>query len=266
VPTLLSAILAPGAISTVFQPIYQIDDAIPAPVIFECLSRGPVATNAAHAGVLFEYAQLKAAEVLVDRACISAALSILPTIRRPGRFSLNVFAATLTRDTDFTRWLAEQLSQFNLDPADLIFEIVEHGEASDSDAFLHSLREIRALGATIALDDVGLAHSNLRRIIDCHPEFLKLDQCLVRNCNQDNRRQALLRSLASLSKELGSTLIAEGVETQAEMDYVRSCDIRLLQGFLLSRPLPAPDISRLMDGFSVRKSHTKGESIGASAI
>jgi EAL domain-containing protein (putative c-di-GMP-specific phosphodiesterase class I) len=241
-PTLLDRILAPDAISTVFQPIYKIEPAGLAPVMLECLSRGPASTNAAHAGVLFEYAQLKAAEPLVDRACIKAALNAVATIRRPKRFSLNVFAATLVRDAGFVGWIAEQLNRVHLDPSNLVFELVEHGEAWDTHAFLASLRDIRALGSEIALDDVGLAHSNFQRILDCNPEFLKLDRCIVRNCHLDQRRQALLRSLGLLAKDLGSNLIAEGVETYAELNTIRSYGIALFQGFLFSKPATAGEI------------------------
>jgi EAL domain-containing protein (putative c-di-GMP-specific phosphodiesterase class I) len=203
--------------------------------------------------VLFEYAQLKAAEPLVDRACIAAALKAIVTIKHSGRFSLNVFAATLVRDVPFVHWLARQTSQLHLDPASLIFELVEHGDAWDAQAFVSSLRDIRSLGSQIALDDVGLAHSNFQRILDCDPEFLKLDRCIVRNCDRDSRRQALLKSLASLAKDLGSNLIAEGVETDEEMNEVCSHDISLFQGFFFSKPVSAVELSGLLHTTVPRK-------------
>jgi EAL domain-containing protein (putative c-di-GMP-specific phosphodiesterase class I) len=246
-PTLLDRILAPGAITTVFQPVYKIDATGLATVMIECLSRGPASTNAAHAGVLFEYAQLKAAEPLVDRACMTAALGSVATLRQPWRFSLNVFAATLVRDVGFVPWIAEELNRLDLDPSNLVFELVEHGEAWDTQAFLASLRDIRALGSQIALDDVGLAHSNFQRILDCDPEFLKLDRCIVHDCNSDPRRQALLRSLGLLAKDLGSSLIAEGVETYAELNTARSHGISLFQGFLFSKPKTAAEVSGLLE-------------------
>jgi EAL domain-containing protein (putative c-di-GMP-specific phosphodiesterase class I) len=245
--TLLSKVLAPGAISTVFQPIYKSEGAGFVPVIIECLSRGPASTNAAHAGVLFEYAQLKAAEPLVDRACISAALDAVATIHRSTPISLNVFAATLVRDVGFIYWIADQMQRLSMNPAKLVFEIVEHGEAWDTRAFLSSLRDIRALGSAIALDDVGLAHSNFQRILECDPDFLKLDQCIVRNCDHDTRRQALLKSLGLLAKDLGSKVIAEGVETNEELSVVSSHGIALFQGFLFSRPVPLAEVTGLLD-------------------
>ncbi len=251
--TLLDKILAPGAISTVFQPICKVDATSSIAVILECLSRGPDSTNAAHAGVLFEYAQLKGAEPLVDRACITAALSTLAAISVPKRFSLNVFAATLVRDSGFVRWVAEQMNRLQLNPSSLIFELVEHGEARDVQVFLSSLRDIRSLGCQIALDDVGLAHSNFERILDCDPEFLKLDRCIVRNCSRDPRRQALLKSLGLLAKDLGSSLIAEGVENHDELNVLRSHDISLFQGFLFSKPVSATEISLLLDKTALPK-------------
>ena len=251
--TLLEKVLIPGAISTVFQPIYEIDATGLKPVILECLSRGPASTNASHAGVFFEYAQLKGAEPLVDRACIVAALKTLATFLYPRRFSLNVFAATLVRDTDFVSWIAEELNRFHINPSNLIFELVEHGEAWDTEVFLGSLRSIRALGAQIALDDVGLAQSNFQRILDCNPEFLKLDRCIVRDCGHDSRRQAILRSLGVLARDIGSCLIAEGVETHEELHALRLHDISFFQGFLFSKPTPAAEIAGLLNATVLRK-------------
>jgi EAL domain-containing protein (putative c-di-GMP-specific phosphodiesterase class I) len=216
-------------------------------VIIECLSRGPAQTNAADAGVFFEYAQLKGAESLVDRACVTAALTALARIGGPISFSLNVFAATLVRDSRFVSWVDEQMNRLHLNPSSLIFELVEHGEAWDTQVLLSSLRDIRSLGSKIALDDVGLAHSNFQRILNCNPEFLKLDRCIVRDCGKDRRRQALLKSLALLAKDLDSCLIAEGVETYEELNALRSHDIRLFQGFLFSKPASATEICVLLN-------------------
>lgn len=252
--TLIEKILAPGAITTVFQPIYEADATGLKPVILECLSRGPSSTSAAHAGVFFEYAQLKGAEADVDRACIATALNTIVTIPGLQRFSLNVFAATLVRDAGFVPWVAKHMDQLHLDPSNLIFELVEHGEPWDTQIFLGSLRDIRALGCHIALDDVGLAQSNFQRILDCDPEFLKLDRCIVRDCSRDIRRQALLRSLHSLAKELGASLIAEGVETYEEMNALLWHDINLFQGYLFSKPTPAIEIPGLLDATVLSKS------------
>lgn len=272
--TLLDKILAPDAISTVFQPIYKIGPAGLKPVIVECLSRGPALTNAAHPGVFFEYVQLKAAEPQVDRACAAAALAAIARLRSPEIFSLNVFAATLVRDSDFVRWVGAEMKRLNLNPAMLIFELVEHGEAWDTQAFLGALRDLRALGSTIALDDVGLAHSNFQRILDCDPEFLKLDRCIVRNCDRDDRRQALLRSLALLANDLGAHLIAEGVETPTELSTLRSHAITLFQGYLFSRPVPATQILDILGTNVPRKpssstsepepTQSKAKSVGGS--
>ncbi len=267
--TLLDKILAPSAISTVFQPIYKVDAISSKAVILECLSRGPASTNAAHAGVFFEYVQLKGAEPAVDRACIKAALDTVVNIAGSGRFSLNVFAATLVRDPGFVGWVSERLNKLQLNPSNLIFELVEHGEAWDTRVFLSSLRDIRALGSQIALDDVGLAHSNFQRILDCDPEFLKLDRCIVHDCGRDLRRQALLKSLGLLAKDLGSSLIAEGVETYEELNALRSHDISLFQGFLFSKPSPAAEISGMLETITLPKpprpvpglEHSRGQAI-----
>jgi EAL domain-containing protein (putative c-di-GMP-specific phosphodiesterase class I) len=244
--TLLGKILAPGAISTVFQPIYKAVATGFSPVILECLSRGPAGTNAESPAILFEYAQLKAAEPLVDRACISAALTAIAELKPATKISLNVFAATLARDNSFVDWAALQMKRLDLNPCNIIFEIVEHGEAWDTKAFLDSLSKIRAVGSMVALDDVGLAHSNFQRILESNAEYLKIDRCVVHECHLDKRRQALLKCLASLAKDLGAELIAEGVESDAALHAIRSQAIDLFQGFLFSRPVSASEISALL--------------------
>jgi EAL domain-containing protein (putative c-di-GMP-specific phosphodiesterase class I) len=240
--SLLSKILAPQALSTVLQPIYKVGEGDFAPVILECLTRGPAHTNAAHAGVLFQYAQLKAAEAAVDRACITTALRAIAAIPLTMRISLNVFAATLVRDSSFVHWIDAETRRLKLDPSHLIFEIVESGEAWNAAAFKKSVDEMRGLGAAIALDDVGLAHSNLQRILECDPDFLKLDQCIVRACHQDPRRRVLLKSLSMLAHDLGMTLIAEGVETREELGTLLEHEIDFFQGYLFSPPLPPAEI------------------------
>ena len=264
--TLLSKILAPNALSTVLQPIYEEGSAGFTPVILECLTRGPAGTNAAHAGVLFDYAQLKAAEPRVDRACIEAALRTIAVLPATMRISLNVFAATLVRDGGFVLWIDAEARKLKLDPSHLIFEIVESGEAWDVSAFKNSIREIRSLGCAIALDDVGLAHSNFQRILECDPDFLKLDQCIVRRCHEDHRRRALLKSLVSLGRDLGVCLIAEGVETEEELRTLRGHGLTFFQGYLFCPPSPpseiqerlaSPVLTHLTPTFSCFDSHAE---------
>ncbi len=240
--TLLNKILAPNALSTVLQPIYKNGASGFTHMILECLTRGPAGTNATHAGVLFDYAQLKAAEPRVDRACIKAALRTIAALPLTIRISLNVFAATLVRDQDFVRWLEAEARQLQIEPSHLIFEIVESGEAWDVAAFQNSIGAIRSLGCAIALDDVGLAHSNFQRILECDPDFLKLDQCIVRRCHEDHRRRALLKSLVLLAQDLEVSLIAEGVETEDELRTLLQQGIPFFQGYLFCPPLPPPEI------------------------
>src|SRR6188474_2514435 len=94
----LDAILQPGGITSVFQPICAVDDGHWSISSFECLSRGPKGTNFESANVLFDYVRLKREEALVDRVCITTALAAARSLPPETHLGINVHASTLGRD------------------------------------------------------------------------------------------------------------------------------------------------------------------------
>ncbi|HET7040702.1 MAG TPA: EAL domain-containing protein, partial [Gemmatimonadales bacterium] len=89
----------------------------------------------------------------------------------------------------------------------------------------------------LAVDDVGTGHSNLQMVIEVRPDFLKLDRFFVTGAATDPVRQATLAAMAGLAAALGGAVVAEGVETAADLAAVRAAGITLAQGYLLSPPL-----------------------------
>lgn len=100
------------------------------------------------------------------------------------------------------------------------------------------LREMRARGAKIAVDDLGAGYSNLKYIVDLEPEIVKLDRELVMNLRCDTRLHILVRSLVDLCQQLGARVVAEGIETPEELAAVIDAGVHFGQGFLLQRPHP----------------------------
>ena len=99
-----------------------------------------------------------------------------------------------------------------------------------------SLAALRELGASIALDDVGLGHSNFMMIIECRPNYFKIDRYFVHGARTDVYRQAVLSSVAQLALPFGARVVAEGVETEADLEAVRQAGINLAQGYLFGQP------------------------------
>lgn len=241
---LLEGLLAPGGLRAVFHPIYEVDSANGARLwAVEGLIRGPRGTNLESAATLFEFVRRKRAEPLVDRACIQTTLAEARTI--PGRppVALNVHASTMGRDPDFVTFLLHTAEQHEFTPSQLIVEIVEQVPYYHERTFQRNLDQLRNRGIRIALDDVGVGHSNLRLILETRPQVLKIDGTIVRGCHADYYRWALLEWTQTLAARLGAWPLAEGIEEEADLAAVTACGIRLVQGFAFCRPMPAAELS-----------------------
>jgi EAL domain-containing protein (putative c-di-GMP-specific phosphodiesterase class I) len=237
--TVTQILAQPGALRVAFQPVFDIRDREPRPHAFEALSRGAPGTGLESAVTLFERARAEGGQCETDRLCIEAILGSLEGVAFEGDVTLNVHASTLGGDRGFVEFLAEAAARRRFSMTRLIVEVLEHDRPADGALFAQALQGLRGRGVRIALDDVGLGLSNYQMMLDCDADYLKVDRCLVMDCDRDVRRRAVLDSVFLLGGRLGSRVIAEGVETAGELATLVSLGIELAQGFLLSRPLPA---------------------------
>jgi EAL domain-containing protein (putative c-di-GMP-specific phosphodiesterase class I) len=120
-------------------------------------------------------------------------------------------------------------------------------EVTESAAFTHFelcfdvLRELcRRNGSLLVVDDFGAGHSNLERVVDLEPAIVKLDLALIRNIQQHRRKQAVVRHVVNLCKELGARVVAEGIETLDELRCAVDLGVHYAQGYLLARPAAPP--------------------------
>ena len=118
----------------------------------------------------------------------------------------------------------------------LILELTEHELISNYDDVSAALQPLRERGARLAIDDAGAGYASFRHILKLQPEFIKLDISITQHVDEDQSRAALATALAAFSRRIGSVLIAEGVEQQAEMDTLRLMGIDAAQGYLIGRP------------------------------
>ncbi len=240
---LLDQILEPGALSVRFQPVYEVHSHVTVGHYVECLIRGPQGTSAENPEILFEYARKKNCETLVDRRCVSVILEQASLLPEHTRIGLNVHASTLAKDLGFVEYLADEGRRLGFEPDRIVVEIVEHAPPWDVVAFRTALHKLRDLGASIALDDVGLGHSNFLMILECRPSYFKIDRYFVRGARSDMYRQAVLASVAQLAVPFAARVVAEGVETEADLEAVRHAGINLVQGYLFGLPTAHPDLA-----------------------
>lgn len=238
----LNTILQPGGITPLYQPIVDVSDGQARLHGVECLSRGPKGTNFESAQVLFDYVRLKREESLVDRTCINAALEEASSLPDSLHLAVNVHASTLGRDVAFVPFLLATAERHRVDMSRLTVEIVEHAPPWDTTTFLSAIAAIRAAGAKVAVDDVGLGQSNFKMLLDVEPDFLKLDRYFVDACANDPKRQAVISAVNQLAREFGAQVIAEGVEDEEALATLRGHGISLMQGYYFAPPMRAAAI------------------------
>ncbi|MBH5320993.1 sensor domain-containing phosphodiesterase [Aurantiacibacter sediminis] len=214
-------------VSTFQQPIISLETGKPVGV--ECLSRFPDLTKRGP-DAWFEDAELVGLGKELEMTAVRCALESLSYIPDGLYATVNVSPRTVASGA--VRELLEEAGTSNV-----VVEITEHCQVDD---FEELSREISALKAhaKIAIDDVGTGYAGLRHIVDLQPDILKMDMVLTRGIEADPARKAMTAALVQLAREIGCTLVAEGVETEAEARTMKKLGVDCGQGYLYSRPLP----------------------------
>jgi diguanylate cyclase (GGDEF)-like protein len=166
----------------------------------------------------------------LERACLRAALELLALRPVQTRVAVNLSAPVL---------LDERTLRMLERPGDLSGLIIEVTEEAlvQSEAQLHTaISPLRARGARLAVDDMGAGYSGLRQITTVQPSYLKLDRSLVSGIDADDDRAALVEALVGYAEHVGSLLVAEGIESPAELRTLLELGVPLAQGFYLGRP------------------------------
>jgi EAL domain-containing protein (putative c-di-GMP-specific phosphodiesterase class I) len=120
----------------------------------------------------------------------------------------------------------------------IVLEITEHEAVEDYAALAEALAPLRERGARVAVDDVGAGYASLRHALQLAPDMVKMDISLTRDIDRDPARRALASALISFAEETDMTIVAEGIETVAELDALLELGVRYGQGFFLARPAP----------------------------
>jgi EAL domain-containing protein (putative c-di-GMP-specific phosphodiesterase class I) len=124
----------------------------------------------------------------------------------------------------------------------VVIELTEHAPASDYPSLREALDGFRANGVRIAVDDAGAGFASLRHILELAPDIIKLDISIVRDIDTEASHRALASALVGFAREMGTELIAEGVETAGEASTIDLLGIGAIQGYYVARPGPLSDI------------------------
>ncbi len=130
----------------------------------------------------------------------------------------------------------EAAQQVHLPIERLVLEVTEGEIIQDQSQFADLINEYRAFGMKLAIDDFGAGYSGLNLLANFQPDQVKLDMKLIRGVESHGPRQAIIRAVSQVCRDLGIDLIAEGVETMGEYRWLEDTGVRLLQGYLLAKP------------------------------
>lgn len=214
-----------------FQPIFSLAGGVAVGVEALCrLSPG----RGLSPDMWFAEAQAVGLGVELEMRVVAAALEA--AARRPeGLFlSVNVSPAVVV-DPRFT-----DLVEHSGEARQLMLEITEHDAVKDYEALQERLVLVRSLGVMVAVDDVGAGYANFRHVLMLRPDMIKLDVTLIAEIDADPSRRALAAGLVATARELGATVVAEGIETKGQLDCLSAIGVELGQGFYLARPGPLP--------------------------
>ena len=225
---ILDQLLGPDQIRIALQPIYSADREVRLGA--EALMRGPEGMPYESPVLAFSMADTLGMLERLDCHCIMKA-SAAP---EEGLLFINVHPRTLS-ERDFWSAVAHLTTSSQRRPEDIVFEIVEHAPAHESD-LPKALAELRASGFQIAVDDLGEGTAGFRRLIEVGPDFAKIDHFFVRGLENDRRRRAVVAAVLGIGRDLGVKIIAEGVETEAELAVLRDMGVEWVQGYLIGRP------------------------------
>jgi EAL domain-containing protein (putative c-di-GMP-specific phosphodiesterase class I) len=224
----LADLIAAGRITPVFQPILHLDSR--APVGFEALSRFPPDVPVPPGG-WFEAANRLGMGVDLERACIAAIVAgVANGPPLPGYVSINISPRTL---------MADDLDLPDRDAlGGWVLELTEHSEVSDYDALVARVKAMQARGLRIAVDDAGAGYASLRHVLRLEPDIVKLDISITRDIDRIPSHRQLTSAIMSFSREAHMALVAEGIETDSELETLVGLQVPFGQGYLLGRPLP----------------------------
>jgi len=222
---------AEGSIHVVFQPI--VDLATTKVIGYEALARFPGDSSvsprtwfaeAAEVGLLLE----------IEMTAIRAALAKLERLPPDAFISVNVSPATAGSEE-----LRDVLG--SVDPKRVVLEITENAAAGDYEEVSEAVGELRANGVRIAIDDTGSGSVSFNSLFDVHADIIKIDIDVTHGIASDPMKEAMASALKGLADRLGAMSLAEGIETEEELNLLRGVGVQAGQGYLFGRPEPVPD-------------------------
>ncbi len=233
----LQRIILKEQLSTVFQPIVDLTSGKPHG--FEALCRGPKETDLHSPAALFDIAEKADLLFELDHLCRRSAITSASKLSREYKLFINTLPFSM-RDPSFQgKYLIELFDETELAPEQIVLEVTERLVIENYNLFIDAMKYFSDMRCLIAVDDVGAGYSGLETIAQLRPNYLKLDMSLVRDIDTSFVKRQVVQSFKSMAHEIDARLIAEGIESEKELEVMREIGVTLIQGHLLAKPSAA---------------------------
>lgn len=238
--TLLLDIIRQRKLSAVFQPILNLHTG--ELYGYEGLIRGPEGSALHAPSRLFEAAARNNLLVEVEMLCRQIVLKSYVALKLPGKLFMNVSPQALLHPSFRIGCSLHYIDNLNLPPERVVLEITENQPTIDFDAMRSAILQYRKMGFQIAIDDLGQGFSSLRLWSELRPEFIKIDMHFIRDADSNPVKRQFLRSIQHIAESCNTHVIAEGIETNGELNTINEIAIMLGQGYFICPPLNTPPV------------------------
>lgn len=247
-PDCIRNIITQSAITTFLQPIVHIEDRCIWG--YEALSRGPIINGLRAPSDLAKLAEAAGIHSEFECACIFSAMSNFKAVDLDGRLFVNMSYETLCKYEQLEPTIYQAITQHEFDPTRIVIELTEHSPTHDIERLKGVVAYLRAKGFAIALDDLGAGYSSLKLWSELNPDYIKFDRYFIDKIESDTVKQRFVRTLTDLARSQGCQVIAEGVQTRREAEWLSKMQVTLMQGFYFALPKIHPfslDLTRIPD-------------------
>jgi diguanylate cyclase (GGDEF)-like protein len=207
---------------------------------YEALIRGPINTPLYSPTALFDEATKQGRLVELELLCRKLSIQTFQKLQLSGKLFLNASPATLFQPGFRAGQTLEMLKKANLSPNRVVIELTEHSPLENYQAVREALHHYKKMGFEIAMDDLGSGYSGLRMWHELRPDYVKIDRYFMRNLGADKVKQQFVLSIKNIANELNCKVIAEGVETEDEFQFVEKNGLPFCQGFYIAKPAALP--------------------------
>lgn len=180
---------------------------------------------------------------------LNKAFEILQQLDELGLSDLKIavnLSASQFLDPDLLPFLREQIKAFNRNPSQIELELTERTVVADIEQTLETMRQLKAMGFIFSIDDFGTGYSSLAYLKQMPVDIIKIDRSFVSGMSDNNADMQIVSSTIAMVQKLGMQVVAEGVETCAQMKLLQSLSCEIGQGYFIARPIPESELYQML--------------------